>query len=218
MDPNELIQDLKKSIAEGRHWYLAMLETIGRWTVPEEEYNGRKYCYLISGEAFDWSLLAERICHELKGHIPEEERIAMLFGKTPLSVSLQEFKDYIGKKKYSAFLNYFYGIVVEQALQLAVELEIDKENHSRPHSSHSDGKLFRRIYGAGQEELWNRFLKEKRRPYHEDLSLREMDEFTYWLFKYRFANSDSARVASDTQKALRLMSVVQMLPAVTDQP
>jgi hypothetical protein len=32
--------------------------------------------------------------------------------------------------------------------------------------------------------------------------LTELKEFTYWLFKYRLRQSDKAKVASDTKKAL----------------
>ena len=35
------------------------------------------------------------------------------------------------------------------------------------------------------------------------MKLVELKEFTYWLFKYRLNNSDKARIASDTKKALR---------------
>jgi len=34
------------------------------------------------------------------------------------------------------------------------------------------------------------------------MSLAELKEFTYWLFKYRIKNTDKERVASDTRKAL----------------
>ena len=39
-----------------------------------EEYQGRTYQYLIQGEAFDWLVLAERLCCELDGVIPAEEK------------------------------------------------------------------------------------------------------------------------------------------------
>jgi hypothetical protein len=34
------------------------------------------------------------------------------------------------------------------------------------------------------------------------MSLSELKEFTYWLFKYRLKHNDKERVASDTRKAL----------------
>ena len=124
------IQHLKDSIADGKNWYTALLEAIGMWTVPEEQFNGRHYKYLIAGEAFDWFLLAERLCLELEGLVPEDERIDMIFGKPPFEISITVFKETIGSKKYRAFLNYFYGVTVEQALQFAVETEIEKARFS----------------------------------------------------------------------------------------
>ncbi len=212
------IQHMKQSIREGKHWYKALLEAIGLWTVPEENFNGRHYQYLIAGEAFDWLLLAERLSLELDGLIPEEERIALLFGKPPIDVSPKQFKELIGNVKYRALLNYFYGITVEQALQLAVEMEIDKENHAgvRPHDSRD--KAFQRIYGTTETALLDRFQQQKNYPKSDSITLRELDEFTYWLFKYRFDKSDSARVASDTKKALKLLEDWQVLPTGPDEP
>ena len=212
------IQHLKQSIKEGGHWYYALLETIGLWTVAEEDFNERHYRYLIGGEAFDWLLLAERLCLELDGMIPEEERLALLFGSPPIEVSPKEFKALIGNAKYRALLNYFYGITVEQALQLAVEVEIDKEEHARVRRHDSCDKAFQRIYGSTEAELLARFQREKHYPRSDDITLRELDEFTYWLFKYRFDKSDSARVASDTKKALKLLDDWQILPTGPAEP
>jgi hypothetical protein len=43
--------------------------------------------------------------------------------------------------------------------------------------------------------------------------MAEHRAFTYWLFKYRWANSDKAKIASDTNKGMRelerLASVIQ---------
>jgi hypothetical protein len=38
------------------------------------------------------------------------------------------------------------------------------------------------------------------------LFLNELNEFTYWLFKHRLGNSDKARIASDTKKALLFLN------------
>lgn len=212
------IQYLKDSIADGKNWYTALLETIGLWTIPEEQYNGRHYKYLIAGEAFDWFLLAERLCMELEGLVPEDERIAMIFGKPPLDISIREFKDTIGSKKYRAFLNYFYGVTVEQALQFAVEIEIEKEAHGKIRRQDSHAQAFMRIYNSDESKLLQRFLQGKTFSEEDGISLHQMDEFTYWLFKYRFTNADSARVASDTRKALKLLEDWGALPSQPDVP
>ncbi|MBT9166316.1 MAG: hypothetical protein DDT25_01000 [Chloroflexi bacterium] len=196
----DAIRHLKQSIAEGKHWYISLLEAIALWTLPEETYAGRHYRYLIAGQAFDWLLLAERLTAEIGSLIPEKERVELLFGQPPIELSAGEFKGLIGNEKYQAHLNYFYGITVERALHLAIEMEIEKErigHHQRR------GDVFERIYGFGEAVLLERFRQEAGCPPCENITLTELNEFTYWLFKYRIANSDSARLASDTRKALQ---------------
>src|SRR5262245_36161989 len=58
----EVILQLKQAIFSGIPWHLALLQAIGHWTKPVEIYQERTYQYMIQGEAFDWLLLAERLC------------------------------------------------------------------------------------------------------------------------------------------------------------
>jgi len=199
----EAIRHLKQSIADGKHWYIALLEAIALWTLSEEMYDGHHYQYLIAGQAFDWLLLAERLCQEIDNLIPEEEKINLFFGKPPIELSPEEFKALIGSEKYQAHLNYFYGIVVEQALHLAVEMDIEKEQHGNIRRRDSQSDVFQRIYGSSESVLLERFRQEKSYPQSNNIKLTELKEFTYWLFKYRVENCDSSRVASDTKKALK---------------
>ena len=107
----EAIRHLKLAIRSGQHWYLALLEAIGLWSSAEEAHDGRSYRYLIAGEAFDWLLLAERLCDTVDGLLPEDEKTALLFhGRPPLVLSQHEFKNLVGSIKYQQYLNYFYGI------------------------------------------------------------------------------------------------------------
>ena len=202
---SEAVQHLKHAIASGRPWHVALLEAIALWSWPEESHNGQHYCYLIDGEAFDWLLLAERLCEEAAGRIPEQELVDLLFyGKLPEKLSEEDFKRLIGSAKYHAYLNYLYGVTVERFVLLAVEEEICKENAS--HMFSRSGKDFedgyRRVYGAGQEALLKQFREDKGYPESDTITLSQLQEFTYWLFKYRLANSDKAKVASDTKKGL----------------
>ncbi len=206
---NDPIAHLRDAIAGGKHWYIALLEAIGLWELKEETYNGQHYSYLIAGEAFDWLLLANRLCHEVADLIPENERDQLLMGKPPLPLSKSEFKSLIGHAKYRAHLNYFYGVVVEQVLQLAVEAEVQKEQQGYLRPEDPQKAAFQRIYGATEEQLLARFRNQRSGLSPESLSIAEFDEFTYWLFKYRLANSDSARMASDTRKALDFLARMQ---------
>ena len=199
------IEHLKQAVATGKHWYIALLEATKLWKSAEEDYHGRHLHYLIDGEAFDWLLLAERLSDEICQSIPEKERANLLFFDIPpLELTREEFKKLIGPAKYRAYLNYLYGVLVEENLLAAVVDEIRKERLASGSNKQEDilDKAYRRIYGASQQSLLGRFRKEKRYPKRKSVTLGELKEFTYWLFKYRIKKSDKSRVASDTKKAL----------------
>jgi hypothetical protein len=207
-EDNEIIRLLKQDIASGKNWYIALLEAIGRWTTVEETIDNRTYRYLIAGEAFDWLLLAERLCQVVDGLIPENDKIRLLFfGKAPVNLSNEEFQTMIGESKYRQYLNFFYGVTVEEALFLTKQEEVRKERTSiiAPGRSDYDKEVYTRIYGSGKMELLNQFRKSKGYPRNSSITLSEMKEFTYWLFKYRLENSDRSRVASDTKKAMEYL-------------
>jgi hypothetical protein len=202
---NRAITHLKQEIAGGKNWYIALLEAIALWTSAEETYKGRRYRYLIDGEAFDWLLLAERLCREVESLLPEEEMDALLFhGRPPVEMNADKFKKLIGGGKYHQYLNYFYGVTVEEALLQAVEDEIRKERRISGYNNEENllNEAYRRIYGATKAVLLKRFRRQKRYPQLKSTSLPELNEFSYWLFKYRLQECDRARVASDTKKAL----------------
>ena len=201
----QAIQALKSGIAEGRNWYVALLEAIRLWSSPEEDYKDRHYQYLIDNEAFDWLVLTERLCEELDGLITEKDRTNLLFfGIPPIEPSKDQFKNLIGPSKYQAHLNYFYGILVERFLLLSVTDEIRKKK--RVLGLNNDNgvvdEAYQRIYGATQSSLLNQFRKEKHYPRLRSIGLSELNEFTYWLFKYRIKTRDKSCVASDTKRAL----------------
>ena len=202
---SEATRHLKQAITSGKHWYIALLEAIGLCVAAEETHNGRRYCYLIAGEAFDWLLLAERLCQAVDGLPPHDEKSALLcHGEPPLNLPVEKFKELIGSVKYGQYLNYFYGITVEEALVLAVQEEVRKERLVSGYFKKQDttNEAYRRIYGTGKAVLVRRFRREKGYPQLRSICLTELKEFTYWLFKYRLEQCDKARVASDTKKAL----------------
>jgi hypothetical protein len=217
----QAIQGLKSAIAEGKNWYVAMLEAIRLWSAPEEDYDGRHYQYVVDNEAFDWLVLTERLCEELDGLIPEEERANLLFfGIPPIELSKDEFKDIIGDFKYQAHLNYFYGILVEKFLILAVTEEIRKKK--RVLGLNDDNgvtdEAYQHIYGATQFALLRQFRKERHYPQLGSTRVSELNEFTYWLFKYRIKTRDKSCVASDTKKALTKLHEILDLKARSVYP
>ncbi len=216
---------MRQAVRKGDDWFTALLEEIGRWEVREEVVDDRHYCYLIGGEAFDWLLLAERLCEALDGAVPDTEREALLFfGRPPRALEDGEFRRAIGDAKHRAHLNFIYGVAVEEALQLTVEEEVLKERRSCGGWSQGESlehQVFERLYGRGCEELLAAFREESATgalgrqvgrpsaPSGDDISYSELRAFTYWLFKYRVNQSDPARVASDTRKALVQVSKME---------
>jgi hypothetical protein len=199
------IWHLKHEIAGGKHWYMALLESIAVWNTSVEVVEGRRYQYLIGGEAFDWLLLAERLCQPAGDLIPEAEKVALLFhGEPPLDLPAERFKEAVGEIKYHQYLNYFYGVTVEEALQLAVEEEVRKERWAAGLHRDSDNtnEAYRRIYGSTRTTLLRRFRRERGYPQLKSIGLTQLKEFTYWLFKLRVKQSDKAKTASDTKKGL----------------
>lgn len=202
---NRAITHLKQEIASGKNWYIALLEAIALWSSAEETYKGRHYRYLIDGEAFDWLLLAERLCREVGSLLPEEEINALLLhSQSPMDMNAKEFKKLIGGGKYQQHLNYFYGVTVEEVLIQAVQEEIRKEKRTSGYASEENlaNEAYRHIYGSTKAVMLKRFRRQKRYPQLKSTSLTELKELSYWLFKYRLQHCDKARVASDTKKAL----------------
>ena len=207
-----LLAQLRQSVESGeRHWFLAVLEGAGRWPLAEEVVNGRHHRYLIGGEAFDWLLLAERLCEALADVTPEDEREALLMhGRFPIEVSEEEFRRLLGPAKHRAHLNFLYGVRVEEALQLGVAQEVRKERLCQTwENGHIDDEVCNRIYGASRQELFSRFLRTHARSGDGDASPDNLHEFTYWLFKHRVNNADPARVASDTRKGLAMLARIR---------
>lgn len=202
---NTAIEHLKEAVTSGRHWYLALLEAIGLWALTEEDYQGRRLRYLIGGEAFDWMLLAERLCDEIIALIPQDEYLDLIWrGKAPLELPAAEVKNLIGQAKYRAYLNYFYGITVEEALLLAVKDEVLKERRCWGYNGQGgiEDEAFQRLYDDTKQALLDCFRKEAGYARKRSLEFSHLKEFTYWLFKHRFQHLDRARVASDTKKGL----------------
>jgi hypothetical protein len=217
----EAIRHFKEALASGQHWYLALLSSIGLWCSAAEEHDERTFLYLIDGEAFDWLLLAERLCETVDGLLPEKEKNDLLFqGIPPLALSAAEVKQLIGEKKYGQYLNFYYGVTVEEALITAVQEEIEKERsavglHSK--TVPADEPYFR-VYDAPGEALLKEFRQEKGYPDLKHATITELKEFDYWLFKYRLKRCEKARIASDTKKALTFLKKHWQIKGVYSAP
>lgn len=205
---------LRAEIAAGRHWYVALMDAVARWPLPQEWVDGCFYRYLIGGEAFDWLLLAERLLLPLADCVPATDLEALLFrGQPPIEQSADEFRRAIGPGKHGAHLTFVYGVVVEEALQLAVEEELHKELRCCvwEQDRRIEESVYERIYSKPRSHLLAAFQAERCIMSGDGLSLAQWKEFQYWLFKYRIKHSDPAKLASDTRRGLAQLTRMEAL-------
>jgi hypothetical protein len=210
-EPEAIIR-FREQLAEGRPWVDALLEAVGSWRLPHELVDGHEYVYLIAGEAFDWLALASRLLAVAPESVLADDRERLLFqGALPAGVSESQFREALGTAKYRAHLNYFYGIVVEEALWLSMEREVAKERGVRGlhHGLGVHDVISQRLYGADQASLVRRFRRTQGQKVSISFTLSDWKAFTYWLFKHRLSRCDSARIASDTRKGLRLLQEIR---------
>ena len=213
---SEWLKYLRKSLTLGQHWTEALLQTIGLWTLPQEVFQGREYKYLIMGEALDWLVLAERLSHDIAGYITEMELEDLLFmGVMPNTVTQEVFRSLIGPTKYRAHLNYWYGVIVEEALQLATEEDVRKRHRSLCYPDNEDlvEEAFKLLYNKSRHELLQEFTICHDIAGAQDdileLTLSDYKAFTYSLFKMRMKMWDPARLASDTKKGIGRLEELQ---------
>jgi hypothetical protein len=211
--PDETVFRMRQAVVNGQHWFEALLDAVARWRLPMETIGERDYCYLLHGEAFDWLLLAERLLDEMPDLVPAGDRDALLFeNRWPLELDDQEFALRISQAKHSAHLNYLYGVLVEEALQLSVEEEIHKENRNRPwgQDRRVDLSMYERVYGRTRTELFALHYIETGVMIRREIAYADWKAFTYWLFKQRLKLQDKARVASDTRKGLAQLTRMEL--------
>ncbi len=212
LDPIPGVEAYLRALEKGEPWYPALLVVIARWTAADEVIEGRVYRYLLAGEAFDWLRLAQRLVEAaevwLPGVIPQLEAERLLFaGLAPDGEDEAEFARAIGPLKHSAHLNFQYGVVVEEALLLAVEQELQKAG-SLSGARRADIESYERVYGRPLDELLALYAEECGVELGESVGLEDWQGFTYWCSKYRFRTAEPARVASDTRKSLALLSTM----------
>ena len=126
-DPTPAVRAFAAALGEGEHWYSALLGTVHLWSREEECYGGRYFRFLVAGEALDLLLVMERISWDFRHLLPQAERDALFFyARPPFTHSDREFAHLLGEEKYCSYLNYFYGVTLEEVLLHAVEDEILK--------------------------------------------------------------------------------------------
>jgi hypothetical protein len=226
IDCRAIISRMRASAGVTQPWYWAVLQAIGEWTLTAETVNGRWWTYVIGGEALDWLTLAQRLVGEITDAVPPADLEMLLFqGRLPSDVGGDEFRRCIGAYRYTAHLNFWYGVTVEEALQLAVEDKIRKNHLALCYQDTENvvQEAFRHLYGQTQMELVGDFLRATGNQWAydpESMSLTAYREFTYWLFKMRIHKWHPARVASDTRRGLEKLLELRSEadPLVGDNP
>ncbi len=205
-DRPDVVKHFRRQLESGIPWHRALLEAMGQWTLPEEFWKERRYKYIVGQEAFDWLLLAERLCDEAGDYIPTEELEMLLFhGILPEPIEPEELRRLLGASKHQGYLNFHYGVVLEEVLQLAAEENFRKRHIARGYTDNEDlvEDAFRHLYNDTRCSLLEEFRRINGLDGRRKLSITDMKEFTYWLHKRRVNYWDPARVASDTRVALR---------------
>ncbi len=213
LGPEAAINKFITMLENGSPWYPTLLHVISRWTAPDEMLNGKRKVYLIDGEAFDWLALAERLIISAEHLIPKDEAERLvLFGIAPALSRTEEdeiaFETAIGASKYRAFLNYQYGVIVEQLVLAAAEEKLIKNASlfapiQRPYA---DERAFKEVYGVPFQKLRSQYRGATDRLLPEQASRSQYEHFLYWLSKYRIRHLEPARIASDTRRAMLLLS------------
>ena len=211
--PDETVFRMRQAVLDGQPWFEALLDAVGHWRTPEETIGDRHYRYLIGGEAFDWLLLAERLLDEMPDLVPPKQRDDLLFAnRWPMEIDDAGFAERLGPAKHSAHLNFLYGVLVEEALQLVVEEEIHKENRNRVvgQDRRVDETMFERVYGKSKDDLFAQHYEETGTVLGENVAYTDWQEFVYWLFKLRLRRQDKARIASDTRRGLAQLTRMEL--------
>ncbi|MCY3958804.1 MAG: hypothetical protein OXG65_10980 [Chloroflexi bacterium] len=199
------IDPLRRFDAEleaGSHWYLAALRACGEWRLADEVHQGRRLTYLVAGEALDLVLLIDRIASTRRDAVPRVERDELRFhGRPPVFVPGDTFASALGEARYTAYLNHFYGVDVEEAVVHAVELEAGKAHLL----DRGAVDAYFMVYGKTLQELLATYRAA--RGLREAGGVRWVDwkDFTYWCFRLRLRTQVPARIASDTRKGIALL-------------
>ena len=205
----EILGKLKQDLAARRNPGESLLAACSKWSLSAEMVDGVYYEYVLAQEAFDLISLMNRLAIDCKGLIPAKDLSDAVFGDEYELVSAGEnLRGLLGPVKYNQYLNYFYGVLLEEILIFAIEDEVRKmytSNGFRNVARETDIALTR-LYGASERALLDRYCQESGFDLIEDeMSITQKKEFTYWLFKFRMRSAEPAKAASDVSKALNYL-------------
>ena len=192
---------------------MALLTASARWSLSEEVIEDAHYRYILAEEAFDLVSLMNRLAGDCQGIISREDLSDALFiDEYELVRTDENLRRELGSLKYSQYLNYFYGVLMEEVLIFATEDEVRKmytSNGFRSVAKETDLALVR-LYGTNERDLLDRYCKEEGvELINTEMTVTQKREFTYWLFKFRMRSAEPAKAASDVSKALNYMQMAR---------
>tara|TARA_B100000575_G_scaffold73886_1_gene57566 strand:+ start:351 stop:974 length:624 start_codon:yes stop_codon:yes gene_type:complete len=143
---------------------------------------------LIFNESFNWKAVLLPI---LK--IKYDLETIIDFYKETIKLGNQfKLKSLMPSRLYSAHLNYYYGVLVEQSIREIKRKDFEKEKNILSKSSFDsiDNEIFIFLYGKSKLNLWKEFslnfrLKSKSYYVPSKIYCNESDNFDYWLSKRR---------------------------------
>ncbi len=207
-DSATVVSELRENVLGGQAWYSAMMQAVREWPLADEEVDGERFVYMLDGEALDLLRICERLSPAVEDLVPEEQLLALLANDRPPGTdSRLDLKELIGQEKYSAYLTFIYGVLVEEMVVHAVLEDLRKRRRTSG-LTYYDADLddaYKYVYGKTRTELLDLYKRDAGLPLRGPMMLTQLKEFTYWLFKTRLRNSDKSRVASDTKRALTVL-------------
>ena len=180
----DVIGQFRDALTAGTDWVDALLDSLSVWSVPEETVDERLHRYFIGGEAFDWLLLSQRLCESANDLLGDREVDELLFGgMLPERVDADSFRERLGVHKFRGFLNFFYGVTVEEALHAAVEQEILKRHIGNGVQYRDDftNESFQKIYHEPKDSLFEQFHIESNYSDGDSLSITQSKASEGWI-------------------------------------
>jgi len=193
---NDLVN--KYSDINEKNYQINILSMIRLWKINKKSH----YDYLVGNEALNWKRLAVQILNNIK--IKENLLIEIYqwlsIPEIYSGLSELKFRQLIGFEKYTSYLSYFYGVLIERSILCYVERENYKKRISNGKSTVNVLNVsYEHIYGFSFLHLYEEYCKKsailnKKHYEHDD------ENFTYYCFKKRIQDSEPAKLASDTKK------------------
>jgi len=209
----ETLDKLRLELQTGKDTIRALIIASAKWPLSEEVIEDSHYRYILAEEAFDLFSLINRLAGDCKDVISSTHLMDAVFvDEYDLVTSCEYLRIELGGVKYSQYLNYFYGVLLEEILLFATEDEVRKmytSNGFRNAAQETDIAMIR-LYGANERALLNRYCIETGfEPIKDEMDVTQKKEFTYWLFKFRMRWAEPAKAASDVSKALNYMQLAR---------